>query len=329
MAYRLKKGESVPDGVKRIAGAEIDSAIENLEHCGRKNRDQAIHEARKSVKKIRGVLRLLRPELGNTYSDENGRFRELGHRLSELRDAQAILVMFDAIAEEYAGSIEKNTLDAIHRGIESAKGEKERTIGVAKLIQDAIGTLRSNRKRVAQWPLQEDGFAALAPGLKLTYRRGRRALAKALSDPDPVNYHTLRKRVKDHWYHIRLLESLWTELQQARESSLHELETWLGDDHNLVVLCEQLQKEPDKYGGQQAVQVFLALAAERQKKLRDDSLALSRRIYEEKPRQFVERMEKLWDAWQDDPKSMKEVQKEQRKLPRKQPAKASRGAAVA
>jgi hypothetical protein len=36
-------------------------------------------------------------------------------------------------------------------------------------------------------------------------------------------------------------------------------------------------------------------------------------------------MEKLWDTWHQDPKSMKEVQKEQRNTPRKQPAKASQG----
>src|SRR6185437_17141784 len=100
MAYRLKKGESVPDGIKRITAGEIDSAIERLEHCGRKNRDEAIHEARKSVKKIRGALRLLRPELGDTYRDENGRFRELGHRLSGIRDAQATLEMFDALSKD-------------------------------------------------------------------------------------------------------------------------------------------------------------------------------------------------------------------------------------
>jgi len=325
MAYRLKKGESVPDGIKRITAGEIDSAIERLEHCGRKNRDEAIHEARKSVKKIRGALRLLRPELGDTYRDENGRFRELGHRLSGIRDAQATLEMFDALSKDYADVVEKSTLAAIRRGIELAKRETVRATGVGKLIQDAIGMLSSGRKRIAQWPLQEDGFTAIAPGLKLTYRRGRKALAKVLRNPDPVNYHTLRKRVKDHWYHIRLLESLWTEMQQARESSLHELETWLGDDHNLVVLCEQLQKEPDRYGGQQDVHLFLTLAAEHQKKLRDDSIALSRRVYEEKPGQFAGRMEKLWEAWQQDPKSMKEVQKEQRNLPRKRPAKASLG----
>ncbi len=320
MAYRLKKGESVPDGIKRVVVGEIDSAAKGLQQCGPKNRDEAIHEARKSVKKIRGALRLCRPELGSAYRGENARFRDLGHHLSDLRDAQAILEVFDSVAKEHADHLRKNAFDAIRRGIQAAKREKERTIGVAKLIQSALGALRSARKRVTKWPLEKDGFAAIAPGLKQTYQRGRKALAKAQKNPDPANYHDFRKRVKDHWYQIRLLESLWTEAQQARESSLHELETWLGDDHNLVVLCDQLQKEPAKYGGREHIQIFLALAAERQKQLRDNSIALGQRLYEERPRQFVQRMQKLWDAWHQDPKSMKPVQKNQRNAAKKAPA---------
>lgn len=285
----------MPDGIRRIVLGEIDSTIEGLRRSGPSDRDEAIHEARKSVKKIRGALRLCKPELGNIYRDENVRFRNLGHHLSEIRDAQAMLEVFDAVSRDHADSIQKDAFEAIRRGIESLKREKERAIGIEKLIRNTSGTLRGARKRVAQWPLQKDGFAAISPGLKLTYRRGRKALAKAQREPDPANYHDFRKRVKDHWYHIRLLESLWKEALQARESSLHELETWLGDDHNLVVLCELLQKEPERYGGAQQTGLFVTLAAERQKQLRDDSIALGLRIYEEKSRRFVQRMQKLWD----------------------------------
>jgi hypothetical protein len=148
-------------------------------------------------------------------------------------------------------------------------------------------------------------------------------MATAEDDPRPENYHEWRKRVKDHWYHVRLVEDLWTEVLEARESSLKNLETWLGDDHNLVVLCDKLTNEPDKYGEADGVQLFLALAGEHQKELRQNSMSLGQRIYEEKPRQFTQNMSKLWDAWQQQPDNMKEIQKEQRKAPQKQPGKAA------
>ena len=323
MAYRLKRSESVPEGIKRVVTGEIDSAAERLQHCGAKNRDQAIHEARKSLKKIRGVLRLVRPELGEKYREENECFRDLGRQLSEMRDAQAIGEVFESLVGHNSRGGEMDAFAGIRRGIESAKREKEQATDVERLILTTLDFLGSARERVAGWPLHNDGFTAVAAGLKRTYKRGRRALAKAQRNSNPLTYHAFRKRVKDHWYHIRLLESLWTEAQQARESSLHDLETWLGDDHNLVVLSEQMQNEPDRYGGQQNLARFLALAERYEKELRSNSLALGQRLYEEKPGEFIRRMEKLWNVWHEDPKSMKQIQKDRRESFRKRPAKAA------
>jgi hypothetical protein len=61
---------------------------------------------------------------------------------------------------------------------------------------------------VKKWPIATDGFAALEPGFEMTFRKGRTAFALAQKRPGPKNYHDWRKRVKDHWYHVRLMEDL-------------------------------------------------------------------------------------------------------------------------
>src|SRR5438874_2679252 len=51
--YRLKRSESVPEGVRRIALGQIDGALEQLEAGGSPDeRDGAVHEARKSMKRV-------------------------------------------------------------------------------------------------------------------------------------------------------------------------------------------------------------------------------------------------------------------------------------
>ena len=80
--------------------------------------------------------------------------------------------------------------------------------------------------------------------MERTFRAGRAALENVRENPTADNFHDLRKRVKDHWYHIRLLEGLWTDVMQAHEKSLKDLETWLGDDHNLAVLRERISPSP-------------------------------------------------------------------------------------
>ena len=81
MAYHLKRSESVAEGIRRIAREEIESAADQLSK-GHRDRDEAIHEARKSIKKVRAVLRLVHPELGDTYYQESSYLRDVGRKLS-------------------------------------------------------------------------------------------------------------------------------------------------------------------------------------------------------------------------------------------------------
>src|SRR5256885_2218 len=143
MSYRLKLSESVPSGIKRIVREELDSAVEQLRGKAGGTKDEAIHESRKSVKKIRGALRLVRT------------------------------------------------------------------------------------------------------GLRNAFRRAKQKLAFVRKHRAPEDFHEWRMRLKDHWYHVRLLENLWTDVMEGYETSLKDVETWLGDDHNLVVLGEALLSDPE------------------------------------------------------------------------------------
>lgn len=328
MAYRLKAKESVPEGIRRIVREEIESATNQLTHANGTKRDEAIHEARKSIKKIRGALRLMQPELGAIYNQENKRLGETGRHLSEIRDAAAIVEVFDGVVEKYRDQLQPDAAREIRRGLQKNKQEIERRVKVDAVVRQAVSALRATAREIAGWPLQTDGFEALAPGFKKRYRRGQDAMAIARKQPAPETFHEWRKRVKDHWYHVRLLESLWTEVLQARESALKDLETWLGDDHNLVVLREKLQAKPEQYGGDSNVQVFTVLLKDYGKELRDKSLSLGERVYEQKPKLLIREMSKLWDAWQNQPASMKSAQKEQR-TQKKGPAQTKSKRAVA
>ena len=54
MAYRFKKNETIPHAVKRVFVEEIDWAVGQLGK--EEDRIKAVHEARKSIKKIRSLL---------------------------------------------------------------------------------------------------------------------------------------------------------------------------------------------------------------------------------------------------------------------------------
>jgi CHAD domain-containing protein len=283
MAYRLEPGESVREGLRRIAREELARAGAGLLEATARGRDDAIHEARKSVKKVRAILRLMRGELGRTFGIENGRLREVGRRLSVYRDGAVMIETLDRLASFRPDERNAAELAAIRRGLVRNQRRQRSGDGMTNAIHRAARELLAAEARVGGWRLVMDGPVALAPGMETAYRRGRARLADARRHARPEYCHEWRKRVKDHWYHLRLLESRWNPAMRARERSLKELETWLGDHHNLEVLAERLEADRCR-----------ELTREMQRELRAKALELGERLYREPPAEFAKRLAQLW-----------------------------------
>lgn len=327
MAYRFKWGEPVPHAVRRIAVEEIESAESELSGKTESSRDEAVHEARKSIKKVRALLRLVRREFGACFDFENAALRKTSRKLSELRDQVAAIEIFDHLTARYPHKLSAKTADSVRQELLRLKRAQAHGGDMAKLLQKLAGQLQNAGSRVNRWPLETDGFAAIKDGLGSGFRKGRLAFERVQDSGQPEDYHEWRKRVKDHMYHMRLIEDLWNDMIKAREKSLHELETWLGDFQNLVVLREKIIAEPDSFATPKGVERLLDLIDEYQKELRDNSISLGERIYEqENRRQFVKRMKQIWISWEHQPDSLRKEHKREIKTNRKQagPRKAAR-----
>src|SRR5687768_16074016 len=100
-AFKLKKKESERKGIRRVAHGRTEDAVELLRD-EEADPVEAVHEARKDMKKLRATLKLVRPVLGDeTYRRENGRFRDAARALSDVRDAQVRAQTLDALAERF------------------------------------------------------------------------------------------------------------------------------------------------------------------------------------------------------------------------------------
>jgi CHAD domain-containing protein len=294
MAYRLQRGEAVPEGLRRIAHEELSSAAGLLRNATVRSRDDAIHEARKSVKKVRAILRLMRGELGRTYTIENRRLRDLARRLSVYRDATVMIETLDQLREHYKDAPSARALAAIRRGLVENKRRLQRGARITGAMRLAADALLAASGRVSRWRLVMDGPVALAPGMETAYRRGRKALAAARRHARPEHCHEWRKRVKDHWYHLRLLEDRWNAAARAREKSLKELETWLGEHHNLEVLSARLAAQAAGQARPNEAELCRGLIRELQRELRREALALGQRLYREQPELFRRHLAELW-----------------------------------
>jgi len=300
MSYMLLAGESTAAGIKRVIREELESAAAQLGQEDVENRDEAIHEARKSIKKSRAALRLVEEELGETFDHENRRLRDVGRKLASFRDAAAAIEIFDSVVAGMEDHPGKAALSSIRRVLNQHKQRSEQGTRLVGVLGRLVTLLGAMNKRVEEWPLEADGFPVIAKGLERTFRRGRTAMATAHEEASPLDYHDWRKRVKDHWYQLILLENLWTHKMRGQVKTLKELETCLGDDHDLVLLLEKLNSTRAEYDPKD-LESFETAAGHHQKELRQRAAVLGREIYHERPADFVQRVGKRWNTWQKRP----------------------------
>ena len=66
----------------------------------------------------------------------------------------------------------------------------------------AIELLTAAARRVADWPLEGDGFEARAPGAAAHLPAWPPRLPAMSAEPTAEDLHEWRKRAKDLWYHL-------------------------------------------------------------------------------------------------------------------------------
>lgn len=287
MSFSFKQRRDTAGQVRDIAASQISSGIE-LAEAGA-DFDRTVHDLRRRCKKIRGLLRLVRPHFSQ-FEEENAAFRDAADSLSAIRDAAVMVETFDlAMKEPWAGDLSFDRKQAL-RGIltqhlDRVSAEQDRD----HLLDDFAQAMKEAQSRVKRWSLGGDGFQLLSAGLRDTYGAMRKRMEKARKSNDPVDFHEWRKQTKNHWFHVGLLSDSAPHILADRKARLSTMGDLLGDHHNIAVLAETLA---DKAGALEPVLVE-GLAAQQQT-LADKALPLGRELSVENPAELTARFGKFF-----------------------------------
>ena len=292
--YHLEAHEKPSDGVRRMALEQIDKALDLLASPGHQI-DDAIHDARVCFKKVRALLRLVKPEIGvRRFKQENMRFREAGRRLSEVRDSAVVIEAFDKLTQS-TDALSGEDLREMRASL--VRAEATPIVQKKQAMSQVAACIASARESVADWPIEHKGFAALGPGLREVYRKGRAMLERARDDPTTENLHELRKRVKDLGYQTRVLRPAWPGMLQEISGEIKELGDNLSEHHDLSVLREAVLGVPGLQTKTEQTEEILALINRRQWELRFRAMPQGERVYVEKPGAFTRRIRGYWETW--------------------------------
>jgi CHAD domain-containing protein len=296
MAYELQAVETVQDGLRRCAREQLDRAIDELTSQVEDNPIEAVHDARKALKKTRSLLRLSHATIDRRDRRRaNAALREAGQSLSPVRDAEVKVQAVDELSRRYAGRLPQSTFDAVRRHLGADRDTARQRLLSSGLANHVADELRAVRRRIDDMPMRDGGWQALAPGLLRSYRRGRDAMQVAAKEPTVENLHEWRKRTKDVWYHLRMLKPMAPGIVGGHAEEAEELSDLLGEDHDLAVLRETLERGSSELAID--LDAVFELIDHRRGQLQADALVVGQRLYAEPCKAFHRRLHDYWKAW--------------------------------
>jgi len=226
MPFYILQNEPIAPALRRIAHEQIGIVLSSFADDTVPVAQQ-VHALRTRCKKMRGLLRLPRPLLGDMFDVEDQRFRAAAKQLALYRDAEVLTKTIKSLG-----------------GSGDAYGVRRIPIPAAA-IDGSLEIMAECQDAVDNWPLEIRDFNDLVPGLSRTYQKCLDAWDATQRDPSDTNFHSLRKMTKYHWYQVRILERLNKAVIRERRRKLHDLQLTLGCAHDLAVLQAFLECQDD------------------------------------------------------------------------------------
>ncbi len=295
MSFTLNPSTRVDRTLRRLARKELRDARRELDNSHRVTAE-SVHEARKRVKKVRAILRMIESDAGQGLDGSRKGLRRVAHQLSRVRDADSMVEIVDKLQQKQPRPFDEQSLRLLRRWIADRRKRIRQKAIHDKAWASAAKELRSIRRGAKRWRPSHQSFGVLSHGIADTLRRGRKALQRATKRRRADDFHNWRKEMKALRYQLRLLEPASQAIRRDIRA-LHDAEASLGDDHNIVVLCGALATD----GSTVTAPLIrrLRTAADRyHADARKRALAVARRIYSRKPRRYVRELKRAWTRWE-------------------------------
>ena len=288
MAYQLEKGEPLLKGIYRIGKEEQKATLAALSTI--EDPHKGIHQARKHLKKLRALIRLIRDQLGrNSYKDGNIYYRDIGRHLAALRDITSLIEISIQLQEQYAQIIGHEGFEHLLQLLTQERKRIQKEKPQKQLFKKEVQLIKKDKTRFTKPSKPVYSIENALKSLTRVYKRGVRGFQKAQILPEAEGMHDWRKRVKYLWHHFQLIEQAWPALMICYIEILKNLADELGDYHDLALLQEKTQLLKKNLPEGFAKKLWKIAEKEKKNKL-SEALNLGQLIYAERPKAFRRRM---------------------------------------
>ena len=247
-----------------------------------------IHEIRRSVKKIRAILRLLRDSMGYpVYIRENNFFRDVSRKLSKVRDSEVILKQTESIINHLPSKYKKISSDRI---IHELIRQRDELIGLIRDQDETLDVIQAeiqgHVEQIRKIHLKNKSFTAISSGIKRIYRQARKYLKATIHTGDPEMIHCLRKRVRYLWYHLSMLKKSAPKDLKPQIRKLHVISENLGVYRDCRLLLKTLEKNEFFQIHEDASRIIHKNIIHLQEKVLLNAVTQSEKFFTDRPSKF-------------------------------------------
>jgi CHAD domain-containing protein len=271
------------EGFLRIAREQIAKAIDIAEDLAG-DPQKRVHEARRRSKKLRALLRLVRPDFPD-YAEANAFVRDASRGLAGARDGRVI-------RDTYAGLMEW-----AGRPVPAPERDATDPVAEAAALAEFAGRMRQLQARATDWSLGRIDLDTLANGLKRTYERGRWTRRFAERHRTDDAFHEWRKHAKYHWNQLGLLEECAEDVLPSAHKCAGELAEALGQHHDLAVLEHLVDTGPAELAPDIDAGFVRDAIGRRRAEIEGRIAALGQQVYAETPKALKARFAAYLHGW--------------------------------
>lgn len=162
------------------------------------------HQERTTIKRLRALLRLIRPAVDPAFSNhENARLRTAAQLLSFARDTEVALGTLKTLP--VSNQIDQDSVRSVRSGFEI---KVERPNDLDETMAELRRRLAQTRRNFHRLKLRGTEREILERGLRAVYRQGRNRMRDAIELGEDGAFHRWRIRAKNLYYELEFLESV-------------------------------------------------------------------------------------------------------------------------
>lgn len=280
MSFTIMVDKAVEKQVQKIVKTQIQKAIVESKHEDIET-DKAVHQIRKRCKKLRGLLRMIRPILKDKklYDEKNRAFKEIASGLSGARDSKVLGDTYAKIVKRYGLDWQK--YEEIASSIDAIKSETMSDEEIESMLTQTRQELHSHLGDIHRYKIKHTQDI-LDKGVQKGYKKARNLQNEAARSLKSGEFHQWRKWVKYHWYQMQMLQKNSGCLLNARVNRLKLLADVLGEEHDITVFKEYLHKESLAYEEE-----FVSYLDKEQGYLRKVAFEMGEELFCASPKRFV------------------------------------------